>query len=395
VNTHVKSGDTLRPALSSRERSRVLHVNSGNLYGGVETILVTLARLREQCPGMEPHFALCHEGRLSEELMEAGVSVYQVGNVRISRPWTVWRARRRLGDILGRIDFDMVICHMPWSFAVFGGTVKKAGQRLGFWAHAYHDGDGWLERLARRTSPDLAIANSRYTERGLANLFPGTPHVVVRPPVTLAALPDAGKSRALLRQQLGAGEETVVIIQVSRIEPCKGHRVHLQALAQLDRLSTPWVCWMAGGAQRQEEREYLRELEETAASLGLGERVRFLGQRSDVRELLAASDIFCQPNQTPDSFGITFIEALGAGRPVITSALGGALEIIDESSGFLVQPGDVAGLAERLKELIEQPQLRARFVRTGAARALELCDPGQQINLLAEVACIEEGPVEA
>ena len=69
-------------AESSRVSStpvKVLHVNSGNLYGGVETILVTLARRREQCQGMEPHFALCHEGRLSQELLQAGVSGVQLG----------------------------------------------------------------------------------------------------------------------------------------------------------------------------------------------------------------------------------------------------------------------------------------------------------------------------
>jgi glycosyltransferase involved in cell wall biosynthesis len=373
----------------------VLHLNSGNLYGGVETILVTLARLQSLCPGMESHFGVCHEGRLTRELLEAGVPVYNVGAVKISRPWTVWRARRRLREILRRTHFDMVICHMPWSLAVFGPAVKSAGQRLGFWAHAFHSGTGWLERLARRAAPDLAIANSRYTEGGLANLFPGTPHVVVYPPVTWAPTAETGLARSLLRKELGAGEDTVVIIQVSRIEACKGHRVHLEALAQLLHLSTPWVCWMVGGAQRLEEQDYLHELEETASTLGLGQRARFLGQRSDIQELLRAADIFCQPNQTPDSFGITFIEALGAGRPVVTSALGGALEIIDESSGFLVQPGDVAGLAERLKELIEHPQLRARFVRTGAARAFALCDPAQQIKLLAAVACIQGGAVPA
>jgi glycosyltransferase involved in cell wall biosynthesis len=119
--------------------------------------------------------------------------------------------------------------------------------------------------------------------------------------------------------------------------------------------------------------------------MGLGERVRFLGQRTDVSELLEAADIFCQPNQTPDSFGISFIEALWAGRPVVTSALGGALEIVDESCGFLVQPGDAAGLAACLGPLIEQQELRSRLGLHGPARALELCNPAQQMNLLVEM----------
>src|SRR5690242_21806476 len=85
---------------SDPKRLRVLHVNSGNLYGGVETLLVTLAQLRHLCEDMEPHFALCHEGRLSQELIATGVSVHQLGRVRISRPWTVWSARRRLRELL-------------------------------------------------------------------------------------------------------------------------------------------------------------------------------------------------------------------------------------------------------------------------------------------------------
>jgi glycosyltransferase involved in cell wall biosynthesis len=370
---------------------KVLHINSGNLYGGVESILVTLARLREQCRGMQPHFALCHHGRLSSELIDAGVPVYQLGKVRISRPWTIWRARRRLRKILRDVPFELVICHMPWSLAVFGPAVKAAGQRLGFWAHAFHNGTGWLERLAQRATPDLAIANSRYTERGLENIFPKTPHTVVYPPVPLTTAPEAGNQRSILRRQLSASEETVVIIQVSRIEACKGHLIHLKALAQLKGLSTHWVCWMVGGAQRPVEQAYLQELQQTASALGLVDRVRFLGQRSDVPELLAAADIFCQPNQTPDSFGITFVEALWAGRPVITSALGGALEIVDESCGFLIQPGDVANLAESLERLIEHPELRASLAGNGAARALALCDPARQMNILEKMSRGETG----
>lgn len=51
---------------------RVLHVNAGNVFGGLETILVTLARLRDCCPSMESHFAMCYEGRLSRELIGLG-----------------------------------------------------------------------------------------------------------------------------------------------------------------------------------------------------------------------------------------------------------------------------------------------------------------------------------
>ena len=80
-------------------RMNVLHIGAGNLFGGVESLLATLARHRDQCPEVEPHYALCFEGRLAAELRQAGVSVYFLGGVRMSRPWTVWRARRRLAGL--------------------------------------------------------------------------------------------------------------------------------------------------------------------------------------------------------------------------------------------------------------------------------------------------------
>ena len=348
-------------------------------------MLVTFARWRDQYPALEPHFALCEEGRFSRELAAAGVPVHMLGKVRISRPWTVQKARRRLRGLLRSEHFDLVICHMPWSLAVFGPAVNAARRRLGFWAHAFHAGSGWLERLARLAKPDLAIANSRYTEQGLANLFPQTPHGVLYPPVELPTLPDRDHTRFNLRQQMGVTEDTVVIVQVSRLERWKGHLIHLQALARLKDLSTPWVCWMAGGAQKPDEHEYLKELQRTTAALGLAERVRFLGQRSDVPALLTAADIFCQPNETPEPFGICFVEALWAGKPVVTSASGGALEIVDESCGLLVELGDAASLAHSLGVLIESAGLRARLGEAGVERARSLCNPASQMKKLQEL----------
>jgi glycosyltransferase involved in cell wall biosynthesis len=358
----------------------MLHVNSGNLYGGVETILVTLARLRNLCPTMEPHFALCHEGRLSQELTASGVPVHMLGKVRISRPWTGWRARRRLRELLVRERFDMVICHMPWSLVVFGKAVRAAGLRLGFWAHAFHEGRNWLERSARGIRPDLAIGNSRFTEAGLANLFPDVPCGVVYPPVALTDSPEAGQWRFDMRKQQGVDEDTVVIIQVSRLEAWKGHLLHLAALSRIKESN--WIYWIVGGPQKQEEEEYLRLVKRRAVELGIADRVQFLGQRADIAKVLAGADIFCQPNQEPEPFGIVFIEALWAGRPVVTTAMGGAQEIIDASCGILVQPGNVALLAESLERLIGSAELRAGLGQAGAARARQLSDPGAKMENL-------------
>jgi glycosyltransferase involved in cell wall biosynthesis len=386
----VRSGSALTEITNvsaSSKPVRVLHVNSGNLYGGVETILVTLARLRHLCPSMEPHFAVCHEGRLSEELRAAGVPVYVLGRVRISRPWTVWRARRRLREILRHEHFTLTICHMPWNLAVFGTAVRKEGQQLGFWAHAFHSGNSILERLAKRATPDIAIANSRFTEAGITNVFSDDVlHAVVYPPVALTEKGDFPRWRSTVRKERGVSDDTAVIIQVSRIEKGKGHSLHLRALAQLKEISSPWTCWMVGGAQRPEEEQYLFRLRRDAERLGLAERIHFFGQRADVSKLLASADIFCQPNESPDSFGIVFVEALWAGLPVVTTALGAAKEVIDGSCGFVIDPGNPKSLAESLRRLIEDPKLRSGLGSAGRGRAVSLCEPGRQMKLLGDFA---------
>lgn len=360
---------------------RVLHVYSGNLYGGIETMLVTLARHRAACPEMESHFALCFEGRLSEELTAAGAVVYQLGHVRASRPITILRARRALAELLKREQFDAVICHAPWSQAIFGAVVRRAQMPLVFWMHSPVDGRHWSERWAQRTAPDLVLCNSRFTAATLPRLFPHTRAEVLYCPVAFPEENYSEKDRQATRAELQTPEDAVVIIQVSRMEAWKGQSLHLEALAKLSELPN-WVCWQVGGAQRPHEALYLEEMKSAASRLGLAQRVHFLGERHDVQKLLAAADLFCQPNTSPEAFGIIFIEALFAGLPVVTTSLGGALEIVDETCGLLVPPDDAQALAQSLRELIEASALRRRLAQTGRARARALCEPAQQMKRL-------------
>ncbi len=106
---------------------RVLHLYSGNLYGGIEALLVLLAQDRALCPAMEPEFGLCFDGRLSAELEEAGATLYRLGGVRLANPRSVWRARRALRRLLGAEAFDVVVSHSLWVNAVFGSVLRSSG----------------------------------------------------------------------------------------------------------------------------------------------------------------------------------------------------------------------------------------------------------------------------
>ena len=363
---------------------KVLHISSGNLYGGVEVLLATLARERACCPAMEPHFALCFEGRLSRELIKLGVPAQMLGSVQTRFPWQVWMARRRLAALLRKESFDVVICHMAWAHAIFGPVVRRAGLPLVFWMHDAAQGRHWIERWAARCPPDLVVGNSRYTAHTLPNLFGGLAappceiiHCPVSPPVALLAPAE----RAALRSSLDTPQDACVIIQVSRMEPYKGHALHLDALARLADVPG-WICWIVGGAQRPHEQAYLAQLREQAAKAGIGDRVRFTGDRCDVRALLSAADIFCQPNLGPEPFGIVFIEALYARLPVLSTAQGGAVEIVDETCGELVEPDNAGQVSESLRRLLTNNTLRKTLGRGGPARAAELCDSMIVLNRL-------------
>jgi len=332
-------------------------------------------------PEMETRFALAYDGRLAGELRDAGAEVAVLGGARLSRPWTVWGARRRFRRLLRDERPDVAIFHSAWSHGIFAPAARRAGIRTVFWLHDAASG-GAAEQRARRVPPELAVCTSAYAAGTLPALFPGVRAEVIHPAV--AAPPDFGADRAAVRAELETADDAVVIVQAARMEPWKGHRAHLEALAHVgDR--PRWVCWMAGGARRPHEQRHLQEMRDLAERLGIGRRVRWLGERSDVPRLLAAADLLCQPNLTPEPFGITCVEAMYAGIPVVTAAMGGPLETITADTGLLVPPGSSGSLAGALRSLMADPELRARLGAAGPARAKELCDPPAQLRRLHDL----------
>lgn len=360
---------------------RVLHVYSGNLYGGVETLLLNLARGRHLCPEMDPHFALSFKGQIAEELCAAGVPVHALGAVRTRLPWTVLQARMCLRDLLKRERFDVVVCHSAWSQAIFGPIVRSADLSLVLWLHDAIRHPSWLDRWAGMTPPDLVLCNSQFTSKTLPLIYPAVANRVLYCPVVAAISKDTEYDRRTLRKQLGAWEEDVVILQVSRLEPWKGQALLLSALNKLREIPN-WICWQVGGPQRPHEAQYFEGLKRYAKELGIADRVQFLGQRRDVPSIMTAADIYCQPNSGPEPFGIALIEALLAGLPIVTTAMGGALEIVDESCGILVPPRDIEAFASALHRFIEDGSLRAAVGACGPGRAAKLCDPVGQMGQL-------------
>jgi glycosyltransferase involved in cell wall biosynthesis len=233
------------------------------------------------------------------------------------------------------------------------------------------------------------LCNSQYTLEASAGRTADVPSDVMYPPAApLTAPPD---SRFAIRNALGTPHGAVVVMLAARLETGKGHAQLIDALAALGSLR--WEAWIVGGVQREAEAAYLADLQKRAAETGVAGRVRFLGERTDIAELLAAADVYCQPNVAPDSFGLSFVEALASGLPVITARLGGAPEIVDDTCGILVAPGDAGQVTAALRAMIDDDVRRGRLAAAGRARARLFCDVRSSTLRLANLLSRAEHPL--
>jgi glycosyltransferase involved in cell wall biosynthesis len=359
------------------------------MYGGIERLLLAMQRLRGLSPTIETSFVLYPSGDFRRELEAAGATVHDFGvdNVRLRNPLSLWHGRRRLREIIKAQRIEVAAVHNLWLWVMFGPAARASGSSTVLWLHdPPARNTDWLARRARLTPPDLVLCDSHYTAARVPSLFPGVPVEVIHCPVepTLGDRLCAAKLRGEARAELGLGNGAVVITQVCRPSPHKGNLELVRALAKLHDMQN-WVCLQVGRPVLLAQAEYLERVKQAATDLGIAERVHFLGYRSDLDRLLAASDIHCQPNTEPEPFGIAFVEALYAGLPVVTTAIGGALEILNEQCAILTPAGDVAALAAALAELIRNRELRERLGTNGPARALQLCDPARQMARLERV----------
>ncbi|TQN61856.1 glycosyltransferase family 4 protein [Agrobacterium tumefaciens] len=174
-----------------------------------------------------------------------------------------------------------------------------------------------------------------------------------------AAIYDPGKA-ARLRAELGLGTEPVVGL-FGRLSEWKGQHVFLEAIAAMDGVQAVVV----GGALFGQE-AYEARIRDQASRLGLHGRVRFLGFRSDVPELMAVMDAVAHTSIVAEPFGRVVVEAMMCGRPVVATRGGGVTEIIrDGETGLLVPPNDASALAAALGCILSHPALAERLAQKG------------------------------
>ncbi len=168
------------------------------------------------------------------------------------------------------------------------------------------------------------------------------------------------RAAAQVRAELGVAAGHLLVLALGALVPRKGFDVLLAALARIP--DAPWELAIAGEGPLRET------LLAQAQALEIAPRVRLLGRRGDVGDLLGAADLVAMPSRR-EGLGVAALEALAAGRPLVASAVGGLGEVVVEGrSGLLVPPGDVPALAGALRRALEDRALRERLATGGPAR---------------------------
>jgi glycosyltransferase involved in cell wall biosynthesis len=183
-----------------------------------------------------------------------------------------------------------------------------------------------------------------------------------------------------------------VIGVVGNIKPWKGQDVLIRALDTVRRSVGDVKCLVVGDVGRmQEDQEYFARLVELVNRLGLEEHVIFLGFRRDVLALVSRLSVLVHTSTDPEPLGRVILEGMLMGKPVVATAHGGPLEIIEEGrSGFLVPANDPAALAEKLVGLMENDGLRAQVGERARLRVREgfnLEDKVLEFEAFLEEAC--------
>ncbi|MFM7627883.1 MAG: glycosyltransferase family 4 protein [Algoriphagus sp.] len=179
------------------------------------------------------------------------------------------------------------------------------------------------------------------------------------------------KARPTLKKELGLSEDTLLVGMVGRINPGKGQIFFLE-MAQKLSLTLPSAHFVLVGDPFADYDPLLDEIKAQINSLGIEQRVSYLGFRKDIPEVMASLDVFVLPSIAPDSFPTVLLEAMASKKPVVATRSGGASELVEEGhTGFLIPIGAVEEGVMAIEKLLTKPSLRTSFGQAGQDRVLK------------------------
>lgn len=343
---------------------RVAIVTPSLRGGGLERMVRDLGialRARGESPAV---FVLRGEvGVYATDLVSAGVPVHDCREGRARVPGLP----RRLVRALRAFDPDVVHVHSGgWLAAAL--AAGRVDAPLVFTDHGRYPPESarlrmlqrWcLRRTARIVTVTASLAS--YVREFLH--LPETPPVIPNG-VDLAAYRVSDATvRPRLRAAWGASDADVLVVAVGRFAPVKNHLGLIDAFARAVATAPALRLVLVGSGALQ------AEAQARARTLGVGERVHFLGYRTDVRDCLAASDVFVNASTT-EALPVSLIEAMAVGLPSVATAVGGVPDALgDPPGGVLVPAGDTPALGDALAALGTDAARRATLADRARTRA--------------------------
>jgi glycosyltransferase involved in cell wall biosynthesis len=359
-------------------------IDNPDITGGGERMAVTIAMRLD--PSRFERFLCATRDvpgpNLRDELAAAGVRVLSLRRRSKFALWTWWPLISLLrgeridilhahkfgsnfwGTIIGRATgVPIVLAHeQSWASAAFS-TAGAAFRRF-------------MDRELIGRGVDAFFAVSRADRRRMIEVEGVDARRVC---VVPNAIPRAQPSGRQVRNDLGIPEDAPVVVTVCQLRPEKALELLVEAAA-IVREELPAVRVLIAGDGRERDR-----LRAQIDELGLQETVYLLGTRTDVPDLLAASDIAvcCSDFEgTP----LSVMEYMAAGKPVVASRVGGIPELIDDDvHGLLFERRDAAGFAAAMTALLCDPERRAEMGRAARERQRAEFDLDTTVRRLEEL----------
>lgn len=360
-------------------RSRVLFIDHVGALGGAELSLVDVARAYRDTST----FLLLADGPLRERLAREGVRVELIDGgealhaVRRETGWPGLGAASRVFSLAWRIvglarqhDFLHANSQKAFVIACLAGTLAR---RPVIWdlndllipAH-FSRFNIFVDVVLANYIAERVIANSQASADAL--VAQGVRRDKVRVVYSgiacdpFDAVTDADIIAA--RRELGLDGAPVVGV-FGRLGEWKGQDVALDAMTYL-----PDVRLLLVGDALFGEQRYVEALQAQTARLGLTDRVKFLGFRSDIPRLMRLVQVVLHTSTAPEPFGRVIVEGMLARRPVVATRAGGVEEIVEDGvTGVLVSPGSATELASAVGELLADPERAAEIGRAARANA--------------------------
>jgi glycosyltransferase involved in cell wall biosynthesis len=334
-------------------------------FGGANTIALNLsAALRDR--GKQSHVWIPGEGPAKAKAEEMGLPWYlydpaqALGSSRLRSTVSNWTIARQLYSYRP----GLIHVHTPHVYRALLPALKVS--RLKTVVHVHLEEAQISLRWALKTPPQVIITCARFLVDQVRNALPEH----LQRSQSIIAVPNAVDmdrfhpgDRNLAKQKVGAPRNILLILLVANLASHKGHETGIRAAAILKEKGVNAWLWFAG-IERGDSLEYTERLKTLCGELGVADRVRFLGQRNDVPELLRAADCVILPS-TAEGLPLSILEAQATKVPVLAAPTAGIPEIIiDEKTGILVRADDFNGYAHHLQRILNNPVLYSQIAET-------------------------------